>query len=254
MKFKEFGNQNLPTMIFLHGGGLSWWSLEKIVNNLKNDYHIVTPIIDGHGDDSETTFKSIEDSARKLMNYIDINCKGKVFFIGGLSIGAQIVVEVLSRRKDIAEFAVIESGLVLPIAYTNLMVSLSKVTYGLINKKWFSKAQAKSLYVPKDMFDKYYEESCKMSKESLANITRSNGKYIIKESIKYTQAKVLVIVGEKELKIMKESAIVINDAILDSNLYVAKGMNHGEFSLLNSDLYIQILRDFIMEKEVSNSF
>ena len=93
-----------------------------------------------------------------------------------------------------------------------------------------------------------------MSKESLANITRSNGKYIIKESIKYTQARVLVIVGEKELKIMKESAIAINDVILDSNLYVAKGMNHGEFSLLNSDLYIQILRDFLMGKDVSNSF
>ena len=93
-----------------------------------------------------------------------------------------------------------------------------------------------------------------MSKESLANITRSNGKYIPKESIKYTQAKVLVIVGEKELKIMKESAIVINDAILDSNFYVAKGMNHGELSLHNSDLYIQILRDFLMGKDVSNSF
>lgn len=29
MKFKEFGNRELPTIIFLHGGGLSWWSMEN---------------------------------------------------------------------------------------------------------------------------------------------------------------------------------------------------------------------------------
>lgn len=251
MKFKEFGNKNLPTMILLHGGGLSYWSLEKVVNNLQKDYHVVTPIIDGHGEDSSTTFISIEDSAKKLINYIDINCKGKVFLIAGLSLGAQITVEVLARRKDITEFAIIESALVLPIAYTNLMVSLTKISYGLISKRWFSKAQAKSLYVPEEMFEKYYEESCKMSKESLANIARSNGRYIMKESIKDTQAKVLVIVGEKELKMMKESAMAINDVILESNLYMAKGMHHGELSLVNNHMYIKILRDFVMENHTS---
>jgi pimeloyl-ACP methyl ester carboxylesterase len=28
MKYKEFGNKKSPTIILLHGGGLSWWSLK----------------------------------------------------------------------------------------------------------------------------------------------------------------------------------------------------------------------------------
>ena len=84
----EFGNKNLPKIILLHGGGLSYWSLSGIVELLKDDYHVVTPIIDGHGENGNETFMSIEQSADKLLEYIDKACDSKVFVLGGLSIGA----------------------------------------------------------------------------------------------------------------------------------------------------------------------
>ena len=115
MLFKEFGNKSLKTIILLHGGGLSWWGFQNVIEFLENDYYVVTPTIDGHGDDADTAFISIEDSAEKLIHYIDTECGGKVFALAGLSIGAQIVTEVLSQKGDIAEFAVIESALVIPI-------------------------------------------------------------------------------------------------------------------------------------------
>lgn len=49
MLFKEFGGKSLPTVFLLHGG-LSWWSLIGIIELLEKKYHIVTPIIDGHGE------------------------------------------------------------------------------------------------------------------------------------------------------------------------------------------------------------
>ncbi|MEW9093794.1 MAG: alpha/beta hydrolase [Clostridiaceae bacterium] len=244
MKFKEFGNSKLPTIIFLHGGGLSWWSLEKIIDNLKHDYHIVTPIIDGHGEDCENNFVSIEDSANKLISFIDINFNGRVFAISGLSIGGQILIEVLSKRDSIAKFAVIESALIYPIKGVNLMIPIYKIFYGLIKKKWFSKLQAKTLFVPSNMFDQYYKESSNMTKESLINITIDNGNYRLKNTIKNTSAKVLIIVGEKELKIMKKSAKTINNTILNSQLYVAPKMGHGELSLYNSEKYVETIKNF----------
>jgi len=59
MIFKEFGQKGLPTIILLHGGGLSYWSLNNVVKNLVDDYHVITPILDGHGDDWDNTFISI---------------------------------------------------------------------------------------------------------------------------------------------------------------------------------------------------
>ena len=54
MEVKEFGENNKEVLIFLHGGGLSWWNFLDEINLLKEDYHLVLPILDGHsGSDSD---------------------------------------------------------------------------------------------------------------------------------------------------------------------------------------------------------
>lgn len=248
MKFKDFGNSSLPVIILLHGGGLSWWSLENIIEDLKKDFYVVTPIIDGHGEASDSTFISIEDSAKKLIKYIDDKYNGKVYALGGLSIGAQIALEVLSKREDIAKYAFIESGLVYPIKGTKtLTVPMVKMSYPLISKRWFSRFQAKSLFVPENMFERYYEDSNKISKDSLVNISLSNGNFKLKDSIKNTRAKVLIIVGSKELKIMKKSALKIHEMINESTLYTAPDMGHGEISLKFYKNYIKLIRSFMLK-------
>jgi len=245
MLFKEFGEKNLPTIILLHGGGLSWWSLQGIIEALQHKYHIITPIIDGHGEDGRNTFVSIEDSAEKLISYINA-CGGKVFAVGGLSIGAQIVSEVLSMKKDIAEYAIIESALVFPIKRAAaITVPVYNLFYGLVKHRWFSKLQAKALHVPEHMFDQYYEDSLKISKQSLINITLSSGNYVLKKGLADTQAKVLIIVGEKEMGVMKKSAQRLHEVIAGSKLYIAPAMGHGEFSLLHSAQYVELMHSFI---------
>lgn len=245
MLFKEFGTKNSETIILLHGGGLSAWSLIPLAELLQENYHVVTPIIDGHGEDGENTFISIEDCALKLIEYIDTECLGKVFALAGLSIGAQIVTEVLSLRNDITEYAVIESALVLPIKGLSMMVPLNKMSYGLIKRRWFSKLQAKSLFVPPDMFGQYYSDSLKMSKQSLINLTLSNGNYGIKKSLSETHAKVLIVVGSKEIGIMRKSAKLLNEAIPNSKLYVASEMGHGEISLRFPQKYKDLLNSLL---------
>ncbi len=248
MKFKEFGSKDKKAIVLLHGGGLSWWSLQKLVDILEKDFYVITPIIDGHGENGEDTFLSIEDSAKKLIDYIDSNFHGKVLALGGLSLGAQIVTEVLSERTDIAEYAIIESALVLPIPGTAVMASSYKLIFGLIKQRWFSKIQAKSMAVPEEWFELYYADSSKMSKQSLINITLSNGNYNLKNSISNTKAKVLVIVGEKEISIMKKSAQKLHAAISGSELYVARKLRHGELSIAYPQKYTELFQEFLRSR------
>jgi len=248
MKYLEFGDSDKPTIVLLHGGGLSWWSLKEAKEDLQTQYHIVTPIIDGHGDDGETTFTSISDSAGKLISYIDANCHRKVFALGGLSIGAQIVTEIISMRADIAEYAIIESALVYPIKGTTaLTVPTFKLFYGLLRKRWFSKVQAKTLFVPSNKFEQYFKDSLNISKQSLINITLSNGNYSYKNSISDFKGKVLIIVGEKELGIMRKSARTLHNLISNSQLYIGQKMRHGEISLVNSREYLALIKSFFVK-------
>lgn len=245
MLFIENENKSLPAIILLHGGGLSWWSLKPIILQLREKFHIVTSIIDGHGEDGNETFISIDDSAKKLINYIDNQHNGKVYAIGGLSIGAQIVTEALSLRNNIADYAIIESALVYPIkGATSLTAPAYKIFYGLITKRWFSKLQARTLCVPENMFEQYYDDSLKITKQSLINISLSNGNYDLKSTISETKAKVLIIVGQKEISIMRKSSKRLHEAIIGSELHIAPNMGHGEISLLHSEKYVELIGNF----------
>ena len=251
MLFIEHNKSNLPTIILLHGGGLSSWALTGIVELLQTDYHVATPIIDGHGEDGGTDFISIEDSSQKLIEYIDTQCNRKVFALGGLSIGAQIVLETLNQREDIAQFVILESALVLPIIGTKVLtVPAIKLSYGLLKQKWFSKMQAKTLYVAENMLERYYRDSLKISKKSLVNMVLSNGTYRLKINVAKTQAKVLIIAGEKEIGLIKKSAKLLHDKIPNSVLHISPRKKHGELSMSYSTEYVKIMNDFFGDKQM----
>jgi len=243
MIFKEFGDKNMPVIILLlHGGGLSWWSWKPQIEVLQKDYCIVTAIIDGQGDAFDTTFVSIIKSGEQVTKYIKDNCNGKVFALCGLSIGAQITVEILSKECDITENAVIESALVYPMKMAiALTVPMYNMCYGLIKKRWFAKLQAKTLKVPDELFESYYKDSLRMTKESLINFTKSNGDYPMPSTLCNTNAKTLILVGEKELSIMKKSASLLHETINGSILKVIEKSGHGEISLIYPEKYIDLL-------------
>lgn len=246
MIFREFGDKAQPAIILLHGGGLSWWAFTDIIPLLKEKYYVVTPIIDGHGDDGKTTFMSIQESAQKLIQYIDSNFKGNVLALCGLSLGGQIIVEVLSRRVDIAKYAVIESTMVIPPGgMTRFLAKSSGMFYGIIRYKWFAKLQAKVLFVKDNLFDQYFNDSKNISKESLVNISVSNADYTVPDQLKYSKAKVIIIIGGKEVKIMDKSARKLISVLPQAQLCIVPGMKHGELSLARSKEYLTLVNRFI---------
>ena len=117
----EFGKQNTDAVFLLHGGGLSWWNYREAAQKLAEQYRVVLPVLDGHAD-SDAPFTTIEDHAARLISDIDTHFGGQVLAIGGLSLGGQIVVEMLSQRKDICQYALLESILVKPMKLTHALI------------------------------------------------------------------------------------------------------------------------------------
>ena len=231
MHYVEFGKENNNIILLLHGGGLSWWNYEDVAKSLQKDYHVILPILDGHAK-SEKPFTSIEDNADEIINFIDAHLGGSVFLIGGLSLGGQILLEILSQRNDICKYAIIESALVIP---SKLMYSMIKPAfgscYGLIRRKWFSRLQFKSLKIKSDLFDYYFRDTCAISRKDMIAFLQANSLYSLKESIKNCTAKVYVFVGEKENNTMQKSAQIIHQTLQESVLQVLPGLSHGEFSI-----------------------
>ena len=158
MNYVEYGKENSDVIILLHGGGLSWWNYKEVAERLQTDYHVVLPILDGHAG-CDKQFTTIENNALDIIEFVNSKLGGSVLMMGGLSLGGQILLEILSQRKDICKYAIVESVLVIPSKFTYSMIKPAFGScYGLIKYKWFSKLQFKSLRIKPDLFDEYYKD------------------------------------------------------------------------------------------------
>ena len=245
----EFGQHNPNVVILLHGGGLSWWNYREIATLLAERYHVVLPILDGHAD-SDVPFTTIEDNAARLISYIDAHFGGQVLILGGLSLGGQVAVEMLSQRPDICRYALIESTLVKPMKLTHVLIEPTfGMSYGLIKQKWFAKVQADYLGIPKALFDDYYRDTCTISKANMIAFLKANSIYTIKPSLTETTAKVMIVAGSREQKNIRDSAKMLHKAIPGSSLEILSGLCHGDLSLNKPEQYMHILRSWMEANE-----
>ena len=241
MRYVEYGKQNPETVILLHGGGLSWWNYRDAAQLLSDRFHVVLPILDGHAD-SDAPFASIEDNAARIISHIDEHFGGKVLAVGGLSLGGQIAVEMLTQRSDICRFALLESALVKPSKLTHTLIKPTfGMSYGLIKQKWFAKLQAAYLGIPQALFDDYYRDTCKISKEDMIAFLQSNSAYSIKPALRDTQAKVHIVFGSKEQASICTSGKLLHNLIPNSTLKNLPGFRHGDLSLNYPEQYAQMI-------------
>lgn len=241
MKTIEYGKNNKDVIIFLHGGGLSWWNYKEAAKQLADRFHIVMPILNGHSE-SETPFTTIENNAKDITAYIDKFFGGHVLLIGGLSLGGQVLVEMLSQRSNICEFAIIESALVLPMKLTATLIKpIYSICYPLIKKRWFARLQFKALHIKEELFEDYFKDTVHISQRDMIAFLMANSNYYVKDTLAGCETKALVLVGSKERAIMKKSAQIIADILPESSLEVMQGYYHGELSINYSEQYVEKL-------------
>ncbi len=245
MKTVEYGNNKKDIIILLHGGGLSWWNYREVTERLKDRYHVIIPVLDGHAG-SDRSFTTIEDNADEIIRYIEENFGESVLLMGGLSLGGQILLEILSRRSDICRYAIIESAMVIPSKIIHALIKPAfGSSYGLIKYRWFSRLQFKSLHMKKELFEDYYRDTCAINKEDMISFLKANTGYELKESIKDCHAKIHIYIGGKENRGIRDSAVRIQESVPGADMTVLQGLYHGEFSINHPDEYVQKIDDIL---------
>ena len=248
MKFQEYGTDHEDTILLLHGGGLSWWNYRETAEILKNEYHIILPILDGHAG-SDRPFTTIEDNASEIISFIDRHLNGSALLIGGLSLGGQILLEMLSKRKDICSFALVESAAVIPSKLTNALIAPAFGScYGLIKNRGFARLQFRSLHIKPELFEDYYRDTCLIKKQDMIAFLKANTSYALKESIRDVSAEVHVYCGDKETKEIKRSVGVICKALPACSTETPNGYYHGEFSINHPEEYADTVKKILSHR------
>ncbi len=229
----------------LHGGGLSWWNYREVAEHLQGEYHVIIPILDGHSE-SDRPFTTIEENASEIISFIDEHLSGSALLIGGLSLGGQILLEMLSQRRDICSYALVESAAVIPSRLTHALIAPAfGSSYGLIKNRGFARLQFQSLHIKADLFEDYYRDTRQIKKEDMIAFMKANTSYALKESFCETTAKVHVYVGEKETGEILRSAEAICHMLPSCKMHRMSGLRHGEFSINYANQYAEAIRQIV---------
>lgn len=243
--FREYGDKSATLMLFLHGGGVSGWMWDKQIHYFKKDYHCVVVDLPGHGQSHNETEFSIKGTAETIIQLLKEKANGKKIVVIGFSLGSQVLIQMMAMEPALIHYAIINSALTRPIAYGQKLIKPTiKLSFPFIKHRWFSKLQAKTLYIGDDIFEKYYEESCQMTLETLVQILEENMYFELPNGFRGVKGKILVTVGQKEKKIMKKSAKDIVNANPNCLGVVIPNIGHGA-PIAIPDEFNEIVRNWI---------
>ena len=261
MIFHEFGDKKFPHILLIHGGGNSWWNYLRQARILSDKYHVILPTLNGHGEEYQKEYISTENSAQQIMDYIKNNCDGKLFAVGGVSLGGQIAIELLSLNSDIAQKAIIDGSICIP---QPKLARVSTIIVKLFGKLMFSKYASKiQLSLMKKMYPNmaysqeiegyYMEDMPRIPIKTLLTMYQTYmGEYRLKNSITENKAQVLYIYGEKEMGCVKESAKLFQKMHPNCTVYEAKGYNHGYLSAYLPLEWMDLVNPFL-ENDIHHS-
>ncbi|MEZ7171169.1 alpha/beta fold hydrolase [Sporosarcina sp. OR05] len=249
MHFEEYGNENAPLLLFLHGGGVGGWMWDKQIDDFSH-YHCIVPTLQGHGVRRNEEEFSIRGNAEEMIDLIKEKGAGKDIHIIGFSIGAQICLEMIDLAPTLITSAVINSATVIPMKYVlPLIAPTILLTFPLVKSRSFAKVQAKQLYMDGEYFEKYYEDSVKLKPSTLIQMLKENMSYALPENRSNSTVRILVTVGERETRILKKSVKQIVEHYVNCKELFIPNMGHG-FPVAQPQLFNEVVEKWITKGNV----
>ncbi|WP_449537657.1 alpha/beta fold hydrolase [Ferdinandcohnia sp. Marseille-Q9671] len=252
LHYQEYGDKSAPLMLFLHGGGVSGWMWDKQISYF-TDYHCIVLDLPEHGKSKDSPPFSIKGSAEEVIKIIEDKAEGKKVILIGFSLGAQVIVQMLSMKPHLADVAFINSALVQPMSNAKKWIQPTiRFSFPLIKMRWFSKLQANTLYVGEDYFEQYYEESSQMKLETLVRVLEENMSFDIPAGFEKATGKILVTVGEKEKAVMKKSAKNLVETNSNCTAIIFPNMGHG-VSMAMPDFFNTFIDTYINDGKLPSN-
>jgi pimeloyl-ACP methyl ester carboxylesterase len=244
LHFKETGSDNNETIVFLHGGGLAGWIWDEQVKYFQ-DYHCIVPDLPEHGKSAEVKPFTIDGSAGMVVDLINNHAYNGKAHVVGLSLGAQIIVQIMATHPEVVDNALITGTLVRTMPNTETLLKLVDYTFKAYepvkDTNFFIKANMRMYNISKNHFDQFKESTLQIKADSLNRILYDNLFFKLPEGLENLDVPVLVMMGEKDYKVIKESAKDLIRSIPNSEAYIVPKQGHV-WNMESPKLFNKVLR------------
>lgn len=229
MNYLTFGNKNNKALLFIHGMASSALLCYGNILKYLNDYYVVLVEVDGHSDNVDKDFTSIEKCCNDIEKYVEENLNGHIFGLCGFSMGAVIAIELIGRGNIIVDKVVLDAPITIKMGimarpFTLCFVKGIKMIQDGKNipKFLFNRIMGKDNTSVIDMLYK------NITSTTIKRVCNFIYKYEIPKNLKNYNNTVLFLRGSKE-KYPKKTAKILRKHLPQLQEKVFNNSAHGEY-------------------------
>lgn len=257
--FKETGKEKEETIVFIHGGGLSGWMWDRQLEGF-TDYHCLIPDLPEHGKSKDVTPFTMKTAAEQIIELIKDKAHNKKAHMVGISLGGQLVVQILGRAPEVVDHAIL-SGTVVRQHYGRVALTIMPVIGSIFGPfknidflfNFWLKKMMKNGKIPLEYFENYKIDIKEFNTYSLTkHMLNENAAFRIPKDLCKVENPVLIAMGETEVKLVHESAEDLNKCLPNSQIFKAPGLFHV-WSLESPDIFNKTVRTWLNDKELPQS-
>lgn len=247
----ETGPLGAPSIVFLHGIGVSGWMWNRQIAALP-DFHCLNVDLPGHGRSNQAEWRSLSDTAILVAEVIREHTRCGRAHVVGLSLGGQVALALLERHADLLDHVVVSGVTVSPMPNRVWLRPQLWLTSALIKRHSFADQQAKSLRLGPGERAELAASLQAVSMQAYRRIMEEVVDYTAPATLGHVTVPTLVAAGGHESQIILDAVRDLPRLMPNSQGRLAPGVGHG-WNVEAPELFSAMIRAWITDAPLPSS-
>jgi pimeloyl-ACP methyl ester carboxylesterase len=244
---REYGPVGAPAIVFIHGGKMSGWSWEPVVERMQQ-YHCLVPDLPQYGKSFQHGPFEMGAAANAVAEVIRSRAASGRAHLVGFSLGAQVGVQLLATEPKLVDRAVLCGTVINTMPY----VRLTQLLIGTISRNtvyhWVLRRyrSARHAPIPSGKIDEYREDVRLIKGAQFANIAVASSGFTLPEGLDKSDSPTLFLTGGKEARLVRGWAAALALPMPNGVDRSAIGMRH-DWPLRHPDLFSRTVNGWLTD-------
>jgi pimeloyl-ACP methyl ester carboxylesterase len=232
---RESGPVTAPTIVFLHGGEYSGRSWQPVVDRMQH-YRCLVPDLPQHGESSQRGPFEISGAAAAVAELIRSRVGGGRVHVVGLSLGAQVGVQLLASEPKLIDRAVLCGTMVNALPAARLTAPLLGVIARISRPVtiWWNAGQHDN------------DDLQVMTGAQVAPVVVASAGFTVPDGLEQSESPTLFLTGPKEMRLLRRSAATLAQRMPNGVNRIVIGMQH-DWPLSHPDLFARTVDSWLTD-------
>ena len=241
---REAGPKDAPTVLFLHGLGVSHTMWQPQFEGLSDLYHCLAPDLHECGHSTTTGPFTLKDASRCVVDVIRERVPDGTAHVVGLSIGGAVALQMLRDEPQVLDHLLISGTATHVPPFLDTLHRLDEQVLHLLSRERLAEYLLQQYHIPQAYHNLLLADMRKVKPEALVHVSQEMKEIKLPREM---HVPILIAVGQEEAFVIKQDAYEMRRALHGARGVLVPGVGHF-WNLVAPDLFTKTLRAWIQDE------